>query len=109
MKTQRPPTLSGISYRVGAVDGELGLVLLHLDFGPASGFGPGERWPHPWEAFKVYAGEIHAAEAFMRGSGPHASRLVVRLRSFPALGEDAARVVRLPQRDWLDHFKFAKD
>ena len=45
----------------------------------------------------------------MLASGPHAFRLVVRLRSFPALGEDAARVVRLPQRDWLDHFKFAKD
>jgi hypothetical protein len=45
----------------------------------------------------------------MRGAGQHGFRLVVRLRSFPAMGEDAARVVRLPQRDWLDHFKFAKD
>jgi hypothetical protein len=45
----------------------------------------------------------------MRGSGQRAFRLAVRLRSFPAMGEDAARVVRLPQRDWLDHFKFAKD
>lgn len=66
MKAQRIPTLSGITYRVVAVDEELGLVLLRLDFGPGSVFGPGERWLHAWEAFKVYGGEIHGAEAFMR-------------------------------------------
>ena len=64
---QRISTLSGIAWRVVAVDEELGLVLLPLDFGPGSVFGPGERWPHAWEAFEVYGGEIHAAEAFMRG------------------------------------------
>jgi hypothetical protein len=67
MKAQRIPTLSGITWRVVAVDEELGLLLLRLDFGPGSVFGPGERWLHTWEAFKVYVGEIHAAEAFMRG------------------------------------------
>jgi hypothetical protein len=67
MKAQRIPTLSGITYRVVAEDEELGLVLLRLDFGPGSVFGPGERWLHAWEAFKVYGGEIHGAEAFMRG------------------------------------------
>ena len=67
MKAQHIPTLSGITYRVVAVDAELGLVLLRLDFGPGSLFGPDERWLHAWEAFKVYGGQIHAAEAFMRG------------------------------------------
>jgi hypothetical protein len=50
-----------------AVDEELGLVLLRLDFGPGSLMGADERWLHAWEAFKIYNGEIHAAEAFMRG------------------------------------------
>jgi hypothetical protein len=71
MKAQRIPTLSGITYRVVAVDEELGLVLLRLDFGPGSLFGPDDRWLHAWEAFKVYGGQIHAAEAFMRGMPAH--------------------------------------
>ncbi len=29
--------------------------------------GADPRWPHAWEAFKVYGGQIHAAEAFMPG------------------------------------------
>ncbi len=65
MKAQRIPTLFGITYRVVAVDEELCLVLLRLDFGP------GERWLHAWEAFKVDGGEIHAAEAFMRAMPAH--------------------------------------
>jgi hypothetical protein len=67
MKQQRIPTLSGITHRVVAVDEQLGLVLMRLDFGPGSLFGPDPRWLHAWEAFKVYGGQIHAAEAFMRG------------------------------------------
>jgi hypothetical protein len=67
MLRQRIPTLSGITWRVVAVDEELGLVLMRLDFGPGSLMGADNRWLHAWEAFKVFGGEIHAAEAFMRG------------------------------------------
>jgi hypothetical protein len=67
MLRQRIPTLSGITWRVVAVDEVLGLVLMRLDFGPGSLMGADNRWLHAWEAFKVYGGEIHAAEAFMRG------------------------------------------
>jgi hypothetical protein len=73
LKAQRIPTLSGITYRVVAVDEESGLVLLRLDFGPGSVFRPGERWLQAWEAFKVYGGVIHAARAFMRAMPAHTS------------------------------------
>jgi hypothetical protein len=66
IKAQKIPTLSGIKYRVAAVDEELGIVLLRLDFGPGSS----PRVPGAslivWEAFKVYGGQIHAVEAFMK-------------------------------------------
>ena len=65
IKTQRIPTLSGITHRVAAVDEELGIVLLRMNFGPGSTFG-GNDALDVWEAFKVYAGQIHAVEAFMR-------------------------------------------
>lgn len=71
MLSQRIPTLSGITYRVVAVDEEMGLVLLRLNFGPGSVFGPSGRWLHAWEAFKVYDGKIHAAEAIMRAMPPN--------------------------------------
>lgn len=67
MLRQRIPTLAGITWRTVAVDEELGLVLLRLDFGPGSLMGDDPRWLHAWEAFKIYDGRIHAAEAFMRG------------------------------------------
>lgn len=67
MLRQRIPTLAGITWSPVAVDEELGLVLLRLDFGPGSLMGDDARWLHAWEAFKVHGGEIHAAEAFMRG------------------------------------------
>lgn len=67
MLRQRIPTLSGITWSTVAVDEELGLVLMRLDFGPGSLMGADARWLHAWEAFKVYGGQIHAAEAFMRG------------------------------------------
>ncbi|PZN31283.1 MAG: hypothetical protein DIU71_10285 [Proteobacteria bacterium] len=69
IKTQRIPTLSGLVYRVAAVDEEQGIVLLRMDFGPGSVF---ERPGRPqgqsvsvFEAFKVYGGQVHAVEAFM--------------------------------------------
>ncbi len=71
IKEQRIPTLAGITTRVAAVDEQLGIVWLNMNFGPGS-VGPG-RTLMVWEAFKVYGGQIHAVEAFMRsmpaGSG----------------------------------------
>jgi hypothetical protein len=65
IQEQRIPTLAGIRTRVAAVDEELGIVLLWMNFGPGS-----LRGPDPvlvvWEAFKIYGGQIHAVEAFMR-------------------------------------------
>ena len=65
IKGQRIPTLPDIAYRVAAVDEELGIVWLRLDFGPGS-IGPKDKALHAWEAFKVYGGQIHAVEAFMK-------------------------------------------
>ena len=56
----------GLSYRVIAVDEELGITLLRMNFGPAAGrYGEGNGLM-VWEAFKVYSGEIHGVEAFMK-------------------------------------------
>ena len=65
IKAQKIPTLSGITYRVAAVDEYLGIVLLRMDFGPGSTRVPGDSLM-VWEAFKVYGGQIHAVEAFMK-------------------------------------------
>ena len=63
MKTQRIPTLSGITHRVIAVDEDLGVVAMRMNFGPGSLFqGNGEL--DVWHSFKIYDGLIHAAEAF---------------------------------------------
>jgi hypothetical protein len=56
----------GLSYRVVAVDEELGITLLRMNFGPAGGrYGDGNGLM-VWEAFKVYGGQIHGVEAFMK-------------------------------------------
>ena len=56
----------GLTYRVVAVDEELGITLLRMNFGPAEGrYGAGNGLM-VWEAFKVYGGEIHGVEAFMK-------------------------------------------
>jgi len=70
IKAQRIPTLAEISYRVAAVDEEMGIVWLRLDFGAGS-IGPKENALHAWEAFKVYGGQIHAVEAFMKVMPAH--------------------------------------
>ena len=54
-----------ITSRVAAVDDELGIVLLRMNFGDTGSYGPGNALI-VWEAFKVYGGQIHAVEAFMR-------------------------------------------
>jgi hypothetical protein len=73
MKAQKIPTLSEITYRVAAVDEELGIVWFRLDFGPGSlgPMGPKDQVLHAWEAFKVYGGQIHAVEAFMKVMPAH--------------------------------------
>ncbi len=70
IRNQRIPTLSEITYRVAVVDEEQGIVWLRLDFGPGS-MGPKENALHAWEAFKVYGGQIHAVEAFMKVMPAH--------------------------------------
>jgi hypothetical protein len=65
IKTQKIPTLSEVAYRVAAVDEDLGIVLLRLDFGAGSSRVAGDSLV-VWEAFKVYGGQIHAVEAFMK-------------------------------------------
>jgi hypothetical protein len=63
MKTQMIPTLSKITHRVVAVDEELGVVVIRMNFGPGSTFqGGGEL--DVWHSFKIYGDQIHAAEAY---------------------------------------------
>ncbi len=70
IKTQRIPTLSKLVYRIAAVDEQQGVVLIRMDFGPGSVFevpgGPRGQSLSVFEAFKVYGGQIHAVEAFMK-------------------------------------------
>jgi hypothetical protein len=65
MKKQFIPTLAGITHRVVAVDEELGVVVVRMNFGPGSTFqGGGEL--DVWHSFKIYGGLIHAAEAYCK-------------------------------------------
>jgi hypothetical protein len=63
--TQRVIAHPDVSYRIAAVDEELGIVLMRLDFGDTNSYGPGNALTC-FEAFKVYGGQIHAVEAFIR-------------------------------------------
>jgi hypothetical protein len=65
IKTQKIPKLSKLTYRVAAVDEEQGITWIRMDFGPGSTRGSGNSLI-VWEAFKVYGGQIHGVEAFMR-------------------------------------------
>jgi hypothetical protein len=68
LKTQPIPTLFEITSRVAAVDEELGIAWIRMDFGKNSmGFDPeaDKQSLIVWEAFKIYDGTIHAVEAFM--------------------------------------------
>ena len=65
IKTQRIIKHPGITYRVEAVDEDLGIVLLRMNFGETNSYGAGNALI-VWEAFKVYGGQIHAVEAFMK-------------------------------------------
>jgi hypothetical protein len=65
LKEQRLPTLAGIVAKVAAVDEEQGIVWLRMSFGPGSLIGR-EGTLMVWEMFKIYGGQIHAVEAFMK-------------------------------------------
>jgi hypothetical protein len=65
IKTQRIIAHPDITYSVQAVDEELGVVVLRMDFGDTKSYGPGNALVVS-EAFKIYGGQIHAVEAFMR-------------------------------------------
>lgn len=63
--TQRIIAHPDVSYQIAAVDEELGIVLMRLDFGDTNSYGAGNALTC-FEAFKVYGGQIHAVEAFIR-------------------------------------------
>ena len=66
IKTQSIIAHPDITYQVWAVDEELGVVVLHMDFGNTGDrYGPGNALVCS-EAFKIYGGQIHAVEAFIR-------------------------------------------
>jgi hypothetical protein len=66
MKNQAIPKLPGVTYRVVAVDEEMGVVWLRQDFGAGSvPGGTADVMFSTFEAFKVYGGKIHAAEAIL--------------------------------------------
>jgi hypothetical protein len=65
IKTQTIMKHPAITTRVAAVDEEMGIVLLRMNFGDTGSYGPGNALI-VWEAFKVYGGQIHGVEAFMR-------------------------------------------
>jgi hypothetical protein len=69
MRTQGIPTLPGVTERLIAVDEEMGTVLFRLDFGKGSLPGPKSQGMSlvTFEAFKVYGGQVHAAEAVFEG------------------------------------------
>jgi hypothetical protein len=65
IKTQKIMEHPFITTRVAAVDEELGIVLLRMDFGQTKAYGEGNALV-VWEEFKIYGGQIHAVEAFMK-------------------------------------------
>jgi hypothetical protein len=65
IKAQKIMEHPGIMTRVVAVDEDTGVVLLRMNFGQTSSYGEGNALMC-WEAFKVYGGQIHGVEAFMK-------------------------------------------
>ncbi len=65
IKAQKIMEHPGITTRVAAVDEDLGIVLLRMNFGQTGSYGAGNALI-VWEAFKVYGGQIHGVEAFMK-------------------------------------------
>jgi hypothetical protein len=65
IKTQNIMEHPFITTRVVAVDEQLGIVLLRMNFGQTKAYGQGNALI-VWEEFKVYGGQIHQVEAFMK-------------------------------------------
>jgi len=65
MFTQKIMLHPDVKASVAAVDEEEGIVLLWMNFGDTSSYGPGNALV-TLEAFKVWGGEIHAINAFFR-------------------------------------------
>ena len=65
IKTQKIIQHPGIQARVAAVDAHIGMVLLYLNFGNTTQYGPGQALV-TFEAFKIYGGQIHAVNAVLR-------------------------------------------
>jgi hypothetical protein len=65
IRTQRIIAHPDVTYHVLAVDEEVGVAVLRMDFGDTNSYGPGNALVVS-EAFKIYGGQIHAVEAFMR-------------------------------------------
>jgi hypothetical protein len=65
IKTQKIMEHPFITSRVVAVDEDLGIALLRMNFGQTNSYGQGNALI-VWEVFKVYGGQIHAVEAFMK-------------------------------------------
>jgi hypothetical protein len=64
IRTQRIMAHPDVTYRVAAVDDELGVVVLRLDFGNTNSYGAGNALT-TFELFKIYGGQLHAVEAFI--------------------------------------------
>ena len=77
MRTQRIPTLAGIKQRLVAVDEDMGVVLFRLEFGkgslPGAAYDAKGLGLATFEAFKVYGGMVHAAEAVFEAEPYNAS------------------------------------
>jgi hypothetical protein len=75
MKTQSIPTLPDVKERLVAVDEEMGIVLFRLDFGRGSLPGPANaaKTLVTFEAFKVFGGMLHAAEAVFESADLNAA------------------------------------
>jgi hypothetical protein len=65
MKTQRIIAHPDLTKSVIAVDEEQGIALLWMNFGDTGSYGEGNALI-VWEAFKVYGGQMHAVQAFMK-------------------------------------------
>lgn len=65
IKGQKIMLHPAVTTRVAAVDEQLGIVLLRMNFGDTHSYGPGNALI-AWEAFKIYGGQIHAVSALMR-------------------------------------------
>ncbi len=65
IKTQKIMEHPFITTRVVAVDEDLGIVLLRMNFGQTNSYGQGNALI-VWEAFKVFDSQIHAVGAFMK-------------------------------------------